>query len=796
MAEDPLAEYRQKRNFSVTNEPKGKVGRTSKSLRFSVQRHAARKEHYDLRLEYGGVAVSWAIPKGPSFNTSDKRLAVRVEDHPVDYMDFEGVIPKGEYGGGVVMLWDEGEWIPRGDPAKGLEEGSLKFRLNGVRLKGDWALVRMKAEDGKEPWLLIKEKDGFAKKSAGLSKFTRGVRSGKTMAEIRKKSAVNPFSRADVMLATLCEGLPADMGWVYELKYDGHRTLGYVEGGRAKLSTRNGHDCTAAFSAAAAGLEKALGDRAAVVDGEMVVAGEDGVPDFSALQAYAKGRRKDGLVYVLFDLLALDGEDLRTRPLTERKEKLRELLKGAPPVLAYSEHTGTMTQREQDALRKRGMEGIVIKRADSPYTAGKNGDWLKLKFLNRREFVVGGYLQGEDGTLRSLLVGYFEKKSLRFAGCVGTGFKRADRAELAEALAILPHSPFIDVPEKYAANAVWVKPALAVEVEFAEMTPSGLLRQASFKGTRTDKPPREITDEGARNEATMPAKEPRKTTLGVAITHPEKVMFPDCGLTKLGLAEYYFAAASRMLPYVKDRLLSIVCCPAGIEKERFFRKHLDGTFAGIRFTGEGEDAFFYATGGKGILSLVQYNAVEFHIRGSKKGSDRADVMVFDLDPDEGLPLTEVRRGARDLRAVLAELGLEGFLKTSGGKGYHVAVPFRTAADPQAFRDFSEQVVGILEAAFPDRYTSSVSKKARAGKIFIDWQRNGPGATSVAPYSVRARGGAPVSMPISWKELGRVAPNAIDVRAALRRLQRADPWEEFFAVKAVQRLHFKTSPPTP
>ena len=779
-----LKEYNDRRDFTKTREPAGRVKRSGKKLKFCVQHHLARADHYDLRLEYGGVALSWAVPKGPSYSTKDKRLAVRVEDHPVDYMQFEGAIPKGEYGGGTVMLWDEGEWIPRGDPKKGLIEGSLKFDLNGKRLKGGWTLVRMKAEEN--AWLLIKERDEFVKKTAGIKAYATGVRSGKRMKEIAKAASTLPFTHADVMLARLIDRLPSDMGWVFELKYDGHRTVGYCENGRARLVTRGGHDSTATFPAAAEALEKMLGGRAAVVDGEMVVAGKDGVPDFSALQAYAKSGTGGGLTYVLFDLLALDGEDLRARPLLERKKLLKSLLEGAPPLLAYSEHTAKrMTEKQLAALKARGMEGVVAKRADAPYIGGKNGDWLKLKLRNSREFVIGGFTQTAAG-VKALYVGYYEGDALIFAGRVGTGFSESMRRELAKTLKPLQakEPPFRNIATKYR-DAVWVKPELAAEVEYAEMTKSGLLRQASFKGLREDKTMRDITNEVPMSE--IGASKSSKS-LPVKLTSPEKTMFPKAGLTKRDVFEYYAAAAARMLPYVKDRVMSVVCCPAGVEGEKFFRRHLDGAFAGVGYVpAEDKEDYFYVKSAAGLLSLVQYNAVEFHVRGSKKDTERPDVMVFDLDPDAGLAPEYVRRGARDVRAVLKELGLECFLKTSGGKGYHVVVPLRAGVDAETFRGFSKKVVELLEREYPTRYTATMSKKERAGKIFIDWQRNSRNSTSAAPYSVRAREGAAVSMPIAWEELSRVAPDGVNVAAALKRLSRPDPWADFFEVKKHQSL---------
>ncbi len=790
MANDNLTEYRAKRNFGITNEPAGRESRPlDGALKFCVQHHLARADHYDLRLEWNGVALSWALPKGPSFRTADKRLAMHVEDHPVDYMDFEGIIPKGEYGGGTVMLWDEGEWVPRTDPKKGLAEGSLKFSLKGRRLKGDWALVRMERGE-KDAWLLIKERDSFAKSTAGIARYTLGVRSGRSMKEIERAAAQNPFSRVSVMLPQLCEALPSGMGWLYELKYDGYRMLAFAERGQVKLYTRNGRECSTAFSAAAEAVEKMLGGRAAVLDGEMVAAGEGGVPDFGALQAHMKNGREGRLNYVLFDLLALDGEDLRGRPLSERKEKLRFLMKDAPPMLSFSEHTERMTKAGIEAIKSRGVEGIVAKRADSAYSAGKNGDWRKLKFRNAREFVIGGYSLSDEGKLRSLALGFYREGTLEYAGSVGTGFTEEGRREILSELKDLVRKtpPFQRVPKGIHADMVWVKPVLSVQVEYAELTSSGLVRQASFKGIRRDKSAREIDEE----RPTPSRKVAARPLWGVEITHPEKIMFPRPPITKLAVAEYYAAVAPRMLPYLKDRLLSLVCCPSGIEGESFFRRHLEGDFAGVSRTSPADgEAYFYVTGERGILALAQYNAVEFHVWGSKRSAaERPDVMVFDLDPDEGLPLAEVRRGARELKGVLEDLGLRSFLKTSGGKGYHVVVPLRMGVEREIFRDFAKQVAELMERAHPDRYTANMSKQARRGKIFLDWQRNSPGSTSVAPYSLRARDSAPVSMPIAWEELARVAPNGVTLSSALRRLEKSDPWEDFFHVKREQRLKIK------
>lgn len=545
--------------------------------------------------------------------------------------------------------------------------------------------------------------------------------------------------------------------------------------------TRNGIDRTVRYLAVAEAVEKMCAGRAAVLDGEMVAVGEDGLPDFSALASYGRGGSDAKLNFVLFDLLALDGEDLRDRPLTERKKKLKALMKDAPPVLAYSEHTDRMTEKGLREIRKKGMEGIVCKRADSPYAAGKRGDWLKLKFRGSEEFVIGGFLKSETGELKSLLVGRYEGARLVFAGSVGTGFDGKTRERLKQKLSeIGTDAPPFVLPAKYRKNAVFSEPVLVVQAEYAEMTPSGVLRQASFKGLREDKTAGEVV-----KEKPLPSKRQRSFSV-FGITHPEKLMFEEKRITKGEMAAYYGAAAERMLPYLKDRALSLVCCPSGVGGETFFRRHLSGDFAGVKeIPSEDKEPYFCVTGARGILSLVQYNAVEFHMRGAKgKGSD---IMVFDLDPDEEVPLRRIKQGARDVREILKELGLISFLKTSGGKGYHIVVPLSRGVDGESFRDFSRKVAQILVHEHPALYTASISKEARKGKIFVDWQRNSPGATFAAPYSLRARESAAVSMPISWEALSRTAPDGITLSSALRRLSASDPWEDFFTVKRTQRL---------
>jgi len=803
-----LSAYNRKRDFDRTPEPEGGAEASGEGFRFVVQRHMARREHYDFRLEWDGALLSWAVPRGPSFDTRDKRLAVHVEDHPLGYRDFEGTIPRGEYGGGTVMLWDEGWWEPYSDVDDGLRKGSLKFALKGARLKGRWALVRLKPREGEkaeaaENWLLIKEKDGYAKTGADIAQFDTSVRTGRTMREIEQgedaKVARNPFDRADAQLAAPVHALPEDGDWLYELKYDGYRILAFVEGSGARLLTRNGNDYTGRFRDIARALSDLAAGRAMVLDGEMVVADASGKTDFQALQTYMKNPAGRRLTYIVFDLLALDGEDLRGRPLIERKQKLEALLANAPDGLHYSRHVMGAGKESLAAACETGAEGIVGKRAGSVYSGTRNGDWIKLKCGRRQEFVIGGYTRTEKKAegISALLLGVYEDGKLVYAGRAGTGLSRADMEELSEKFEGLEAAvpPFADAPEPRAREKTfWLAPELVAEIRFAEWTRENLLRQASYKGLRTDKDPGDVKRESAYGGAEpRTAAEKKEETMesgsivigGIRVTSPDKVIFDDPPVTKADVVRYYERVSGRMLPYVSHRVLSIVRCPKGISEACFYKKHPGPGSKGVVTLpvtdGEGEtEEYFYIENTQGLLYEAQMGTLEFHAWGSRvENIDAPDMMVFDLDPDEGMELERVRRGARDIRELLLELSLISYLKTSGGKGYHVVVPLRPAAPWEAFHDFARRVAEVMEGKWPERYTANVRKARRRGRIFIDWIRNGRGATSVAPYSIRARAGARVSMPITWEELDAVAPDGVGMRDALQRIEGGDPWEGFF-----------------
>ena len=766
-----LTEYQQKRNFGKTAEPTGGKSSGGKRPRFVIQHHMASREHYDLRLEWDGAMKSWAVPKGPSLNPVDKRLAMMVEDHPLEYRHFEGTIPQGEYGGGTVMLWDEGSYEP-------LEFGvnSIKFILRGSRLKGKWALIRMKDDKKENSWLLMKEKDSESKDAAGISQYKTSVRTGRTMKEIeegKKKPAQNPFQRADVQLAKLQSAVPENGGWVYELKYDGYRIISYIEAGRARLLTRNGNDYAKQFAPAKEALFALADGRAMVFDGEMVVM-NDGRPDFQAMQNYIKNPENKQLQYIIFDILALDGEDLRQQPLTKRKQVLEELLADAPQMLKYSAH---IENKGEELLQKAcdaQLEGIVGKHADSPYSGTRSGDWIKLKCAARQEFAVGGYTRTSKRSsgISSLLLGVYQDGNLVYCGRA-SGFSEKDMRDLEEKFrpVIQKASPFQETPKARTGEAVtWLKPELSAEIAFAEWTKEGHLRQAKFKGLRLDKTGKDVKQ--------IIKEETACVIEGVTISNPDKIISQESRLTKEGLARYYQAVAERMLPHIRGRLISAIRCPGGDAKPCFFKKHPGNDTRGIVPVEIGEQVYYYIDDLFGQISEVQMNTVEFHVWGSRaENLENPDVMVFDLDPDEGMDLEDIRRGVRDLKRILDGLNLKSYLKTSGGKGYHVVIPFQAAMEWEAFRDYAKGIVGIMEAKWPERYTGNSRKASRKGKIYVDWLRNTRGATSVAPYSVRMRPGMPVSMPIAWSELSKIAPDGISMEEAVKRLKNKDPWAD-------------------
>lgn len=831
-----LDTYRAKRDFAKTPEPPPRLAR-KKGWSFVVQKHAATRLHYDFRLELDGVLKSWAVTRGPSLNPADKRLAVEVEDHPLEYGGFEGTIPRKEYGGGTVMLWDRGTWQPVGDPHEGLAAGNLKFNLTGERLKGKFVLVRMKRRPGekRENWLLIKERDDEIDTEGNiLEEFDRSVSTGRSMDEIAsgksrvwtkageqparntppprppakpvRKSAVNLPAFVSPQLATLVERPPEGRQWRHELKYDGYRMIAAVAGGAVRLYSRNKKDWTSRFPAIAQELA-GLDVSSALLDGEMVVLDAKGRSSFSALQATLSEGRDDA-TYIVFDILELDGRNLRGEPLSARTKLLEGILRDpAAPVRPGGYLIGSGAKIFAAAC-KMGAEGIVSKRIDQPYRSARTQSWVKAKCVNTDEFVIIGYRPSDKGgrAFASLLVAEYEGDKLVYRGRVGTGYDEKTLARLGKRLGKLAiaRAAVADVPADISRHARWVRPELVAQVGYAERTTDGILRQPRFEGLREDKPAKDVqeqmpkivkTEKAAR--ASAPAKaspragrDAQAMTGGVRITHPDKIVYPDIGLTKRALADYYVLAAPFMLPHAQGRPVSLVRCPDGAEKKCFFQKHhLPGfeAFGSVRVK-EHSDNTDYLTiaDATSFVAGAQMGAFEFHIWGSRVDDiERPDRLVFDLDPDEALPFSQVVTAATDMRGILSAAGLKSFALLTGGKGIHVVVPIKRQHTFEELKPFCAGVARRMAQADPQRFVAKMTKSIRKGRIFIDYLRNDRGSTAIAPYSTRARAGAPVAVPVSWTELPKLkGGNAFGIDAAIKRLKsaKADPWQDYFATR--------------
>lgn len=815
MSSPHLARYRAKRDFSITPEPSGSGQRraSGKTLQFFIQRHHARRLHYDLRLELDGVLKSWAVPKGPSLDPHDKRLAVRVEDHPLDYGTFEGDIPEHQYGAGHVVLWERGTWTPQGDAHAGLEKGHLSFALQGEKLSGRWALVRMGKPDakGKENWLLIKEDDEAAAIGEAAAITERRPESVADLPPLMPKAKTPRKTRmpaqVEVQLATLAERAPVGEQWLSEMKFDGYRGLCRISGGRASIHTREGHDWSARWPVLVHAL-KALPVKDAWIDGEVVALDEHGAISFEALQHQVKGDQPQSggtrLALFAFDLLYLDGRDLRALPLLERKDMLRQLLTAdnKDNSLLYSEHVLGHADEVFRHACQHGMEGIVVKRVDAPYTGRRDRNWLKLKCQQRQEFVIAGYTEpaGQRSGFGAILVGVYDAQGdLHYAGRVGTGFDERRLAAMLKAFRKLEQdSPaFVDAPTGQQRRGVhWLKPQLVAEVRFAQWTSAGVLRHAAFVALREDKPARAIVRESAQ-QAPESARDASQavTMAGIRLTHPDKLLFPETGLTKLGLARYYESVAEWILPELRQRPLSLVRCPDGHAGKCFFQKHSGQGMPEALETievpeGRGHAQYMMVNDLAGLVATVQMDVLELHAWGSTGAAlMQPDRVVFDLDPAPDVPWPEVVEGARLVRAALEQVGLVSFLKTSGGKGLHVMVPIKPQHDWAVVKDWAHRVAAHLARVLPQRFVATMSKAARNGRIFIDYLRNGAGATTVVAYSLRARDGAPVSVPITWDELGDdLRPDHFHVGEMPQRLaslRRADPWRGFIGHR--QRL---------
>ena len=810
-----LSAYHAKRNFHITPEPKGDVVAPADRLRFVVQKHHARKLHYDFRLELDGTLKSWAVPKGPSLDPAEKRLAVHVEDHPLDYIDFEGDIPEKQYGAGHVDVWDIGYWEPQGDPEAAYQAGKIKFRLDGEKLQGGWTLVRTHLPGGsKEQWLLIKDKDDTAR-SAKEYDITEAepdsVLSGPQHENRRKTDGADLSPLPDTLapqLATLVEDIPAEGDWIYEIKFDGYRLLARVDGDDVRLITRDGKDWTAKLPLQADAI-RALGLENGWLDGEIVCLDKQDVPNFQLLQKAIHDHRSKDLVYFLFDLPYLNGHDLRKLALRERRALLEQALSVVSPgVLRYSAPIAQPPQKLLDSACELSMEGIIGKRADAPYESGRRDTWIKLKCRRRQEFVIGGYTepQGSRKFFGALLLGVYDDGKLRYAGRVGTGFNRdVLHATYKELHALEQKSnPFDHMPpDVRKAETHWVKPRLVAEISFAEWTGDGMLRQAVFHGLRADKAATDIRREeaasvavnGKANKTPRPQVvpvPPRKSSTGervqgVKVTHPERVIDPASGLTKLDLVRYVEHVASHLLPYLRNRPVYLLRCPDGVAGEHFFQKHINRTaIPGIRTLDPSldpdHDPLMVIDDVDALIGAAQMGAIELHsCNATADRIDKPDCMVFDLDPDPSLPWKKVVEGAQLVRVVLDELGLMSFLKTSGGKGLHLVVPLARRHGWDDVSTFSQAVARHLATTLPKHFSAKMGEKNRVGKIFVDYLRNKRQASTVSPYSARARPGLPVAVPIAWEELADIpGADAWSIATLPSRLAtlRNDPWQDY------------------
>jgi bifunctional non-homologous end joining protein LigD len=896
-----LEVYRKKRKFGVTTEPRGRQGRRGGD-HFVIQKHAASRLHYDLRLELDGVMKSWAVTRGPSLDPGEKRLAVQVEDHPVEYNSFEGTIPAGEYGGGTVMIWDRGRWIPDGDPHKAYAKGHLDFVLEGDKLHGRWHLVRMRSrqKDRHENWLLIKGNDDEARGARGkdiLEEKPLSVVTGRSIDEIAagkgkkrvwhsnrgngsskgegvetqsefkaqlkaqaaspskvkqptrpkatKRPAVKPakVSRAKSAtaksatkksdrtsgrqpervalpdfvppsLATLHSNAPSGADWLHEIKFDGYRIEARLDHGKVRLLTRKQLDWTRRFDRIAKAVA-ALPVDTALLDGELVVEDDKGVSSFSMLQTDLKDERGDRFVYWVFDLLHLDGCDLTTEPLLERKAALQRLLKGESRTgpIRYAEHFDEDGPVIFKHACEMDLEGIVSKRRDAPYRSGRSENFVKTKCHNAQEFVVAGFSPSTamPKAIGALTVAFNENGRLRYAGRVGTGYTRTIARDLWKRLNTLRvDRPPVTLPkDERRKDVIWVKPEMVVETEFRGLTHDGVLRQASYKGLREDKPAREVVRETAAPAAMVQRQAVRKSTTqksakpkskqpkparasksgadvaNVHLTHPDRVYWVDVGVTKEDLAEYYVSVWELMAPHVVDRPLAIVRCPGGTTGECFFQKHVASNIkeSSLRHAVDAKEHDVIAVEKiEDVITLVQSGTLEIHTRGSRLDRlEACDRIVFDLDPGEGVGWKAIVAAAQETRERLKAEKLKSFVKLSGGKGLHVAVPI-DGADWDATKAFTQRIASAMAADSPKLYLAKMAKAQRPGKIFIDYFRNSREATSVAPYSTRARAGAPVSTPVSWEELPRTTGgNEFTVLNVKKQLKR-DPWAEIGKVR--------------
>lgn len=894
---DALKLYKAKRNFSITPEPAEGGEEGQEALTFVIQKHWATRLHYDFRLELDGTMKSWAVPKGPSYDSHDKRMAVHVEDHPISYNDFEGVIPEKQYGAGKVIIWDKGTWHPIGDPRKGYRDGNLKFELRGHKMHGRWVLVRMRRSGEKqEPWLLIKENDEYVRPAGEFSvidempdsvkalgmptaeRLTPEAEEAESTAEehqgkparkraasktaVKKAVAKKPEAKAapakakakakgkaadplatvplpatlSPELATLVDAPPTDPeNWIFELKFDGYRLLARVEGTSIELWTRNGNNWTHKLEPLRATLEKMrLPD--GWYDGEIVVHDTSGRPNFGLLQQAFDGEKTRNIVYFIFDAPYLDGHDLRDVPLVQRRELLQTVLGDAQGPVRFSAELAAPPEEIVAAACRMGLEGIIGKRRDALYTSRRSGDWIKLKCAQRQEFVIGGYTdpKGSRVGIGSLLLGYYDDAGkLHYAGNVGAGFNDTSLRDIIAKLKKVASDTNPFAPTKaIEKRAHWVKPTLVAEVTFGEWTNSGSIRHSVFHGLRTDKKAASIRREQAvhvedvmQTQAESKSGAGRKTSAKsgarakaapvsesdvdsklpatLKVTNADRLIDPVSGMTKIGLVRYYALVSELMLEHLKGRPLALVRAPAGVGGELFFQKHSEvGKLPGVKQLPQELDpdhpTMLEVPNVQGLLSCAQWNVVEFHTQNAfAKTYEKPNRMVFDLDPGQGVSWQQIQEAAQLMRAFLEQLGLPAFLKTSGGKGLHVVVPLKPQHGWDAVKGFSSFIVEHMSRTLPDRFAFKSGPKNRVGKIFIDYLRNGRGATTAAAWSARARPGMGISVPVAWSELEHLkSGDQWTVATVHTRLDHGnEPWADYAKsavtlTKAMKQMGYK------
>jgi bifunctional non-homologous end joining protein LigD len=853
----PLAKYNAKRDFSKTAEPagvhkptrRGKKAVPSDALHFVIQKHWASRLHYDFRLELDGVMVSWAVPKGPSYDPATKCMAIHVEDHPIDYNTFEGSIPKGEYGAGKVIVWDRGTWEPVGDPREGLVKGKVLFKLHGQKLAGLWELVRISkpGEKKQDQWMLFKKRgdawarpgteydvitalpDSVVDKPLGLieereprdAPAPRRTSAAETDTGLQAaRNAKLPGTLAP-QLATLVSSVP-EGDWIIETKFDGYRVLARIDGDDVRIFTRNGNDWTDRLRPIADAVAQ-LGLTSAWLDGEIAVLNDAGIPDFNRLQNAIDSAQVSDIVLFVFDVPFMGDMDLRAVPLAARRAVLKELFdERESDTVRFSQSFEVPPAQLLGAACQMGLEGVMAKRADAPYVSGRTDTWVKLKCQRRQEFVVLGFTERSNATreVGSLLLGFHDEGQLRHAGSVGTGWDSAAGRDLHTRLTKLEvKTPPVSAAEvkpgrwskRRAGSERWVKPTMVVEVAFGEWTPDQHIRHAVFRGIRTDKPASEIVRERARaapakaSATVAPSPKAKTKASGLKISNPERVIDPTTGLRKIDLVRYYESIAERMLPHLKNRPVSLVRAPTGITGELFFQKHSESKMPGVKDLDSAlwpeHAALLAVDSAQGLISAAQMNAVEFHTWNSKIARiNQPDRFILDLDPGEGVTWTMLQEAAELTRVMLTELGLESWLKTSGGKGLHVVVPITPKLDFDQVKAFSQAVVKHMAKVIPSKFVAVMGGKNRVGKIFIDYLRNGHGQTTACAFSARSRPSMGVSMPVAWEQLRELKGGAQWTIATAREylsFQQEDPWLGYWkkkqAITRASQILSKTIP---